>query len=807
MNTLLCNPFMFANESELAGFGTVIESLEELLMYEQNTVLFGVKGSGKTTILQHLFNNRVSYAKGMKNSSGKLRRPLLIQVELTDLRSKNVWALFSTQLRNSVPPILEELDDEYAKKALKDWCMPEKDNKERFPFEQALKSLKDHGFTVVFLMDHFQYFCDPKYADQHEDLRSVLSSNTLKVIAATDEGLDKLSLPEAIRGSYLIHSLSSNAVTVRGLSQEELKAYVERTCELESSGVYFSPALTRAIYGQTGGVFPLVKKMAELCYKKLLEGIPGNPEEAKHFCEQQAEQDGFLSTVCAAVLSAMSAEMRSWCKFITSDSAELNRYWAELQVMKPFWSREDWDNHPIPAPKAADDANLAEAIQRLTQRGIFWVDENDDGDVYAFNSPMLQVCMKQWWCEQKESIFTALKTGPLRDSLSKIKVWLGKSDPEGDLLSQFLDEFYASLTDSDKRSLDEKFEAAIKHSGRPISQEWMDEMELEEKPQYYLKMAIVEEDRAKEGRHELVEHDDCSSITNLYGKALEAHLTNVFAKRLSITVTPITIGVVNTALRENVYVLTSRCKGIREKGSSLPEEMEDKTWWSSLYKHIDKVGTIRNRGDHGNMEPPKKEELERMVDLLCSKSDSQPGIFEKCKLAAQVFRDQDELGETASFSPAKPKEGSKQDSNTQEARPRLPRTPVQVIPKERGTTKKNIRGILPYSETTLTFLQTLPLPKSESWTQSKHWASVGGWPVTISVAAFNDCLAQRRAAMSTGLPLGKRLEVDRQKLIELSPLIDVFLERWDEHGSCFIVNAFCDPLGLPGEAFFSVSDP
>ena len=239
------------------------EKLNDRVEGNENTLILGVEGSGKTSLLNMLFTPEYC---SLAASRGKL--VFFADPSITKDGNDLCHHLIK-QLQNSVGKHLPEV----LIQGFEDTLKANKAESEKRQFILACEHLYDKGFMLLMVMDRFEQFVSASNItqDQHDMLRSLLDKDIMRCVVATNYDLEKSSLPEDIAGSLYLQKFQQK-ITLSGFSLEEAQKFIRKNIP-EASRVQFSDKQVTYLYNLTGGIPLLFEQAACHMYDMLERGM------------------------------------------------------------------------------------------------------------------------------------------------------------------------------------------------------------------------------------------------------------------------------------------------------------------------------------------------------------------------------------------------------------------------------------------------------------------------------------------------------------------------------------------------------
>ena len=274
------NPFtgrrMPINDKEKLFFREkYFEELEDRIAERMQTAVLGVKGCGKTSLLQSFFcrEYRIRVASVEKEKGTPILISPLSEFP-THLNSEMVYHHFADMVVNSV-----RILSQCGKKDEMDEILAQLENI-RLTSSNASSRLDStidlvhntYGYYVIMLIDQFEHFTSSSEVtmDHHNLMKSLVEKEYFQFIIATNYDLNKDSLPPHVTGSHFISRFADNEICLKGWDLEEAKMILQM--RLEDNEIQFSDALIEEkIYPITGGIPELLNHAAAYAYDYIAE--------------------------------------------------------------------------------------------------------------------------------------------------------------------------------------------------------------------------------------------------------------------------------------------------------------------------------------------------------------------------------------------------------------------------------------------------------------------------------------------------------------------------------------------------------
>ncbi len=364
MNPFSGNAMAIESLSSLLNRDQTIEKLKERIEREPTqTVIMGVKGCGKSSILKSLFDAKYRIEKAKENI---LISSVTEFPEEAD--SEKIYDHFTAMVTNSIQ-ILSRCGEGELKKEIAEHINSLESHTPSRRFESVVNSLHDiYGFRIVMVIDNFEKFTTSSVVtnDHHEVLLNLLDKS--QYIVATNFDLNQTSLPEKVAGSHFITRFAGNEITVEGWSKLQTVEFL--TEKLKDNEIQFSDNLKKEIYLQSGGIPTLINATADLAYNELFS----NPDE------------GLISFDKLLENNLVKKHFELWSALLTD---------AEVETL--YNMSNDIDNVSVGAQEP------------LSRRGI--LKKNNRNGSYSFSCELYKS-----FCKNKQNLISAAATSPLKIS-------------------------------------------------------------------------------------------------------------------------------------------------------------------------------------------------------------------------------------------------------------------------------------------------------------------------------------------------------------------------------------------------------
>jgi len=294
------NPFRGKNHtvvemSRLYGRNWDVNALWNSIEEGNDVLLLGPEGVGKSSLLQCAMSTE--YRRRMAQERGILiTRPFDYPVKL---ENEKVFPFLVDQVTLSLS-VLPESDEERISQRISREKGRFSDSKELFT--SVINMMYDREqYRIVLVIDNFERFTSsPEVTmDQHETMRDLLEKGYLRFVVATNYDLSKDSLPQGIKGSYLLQKFMGSEQKVAGISMDHAYDMLTRMGGTEMD------SLSDRLWEMTGGIPALLIRAAgEAC--DLMETTPAKEWREEHWAR-----------VSDRVYEAGKLTLKHWCGMMT----------------------------------------------------------------------------------------------------------------------------------------------------------------------------------------------------------------------------------------------------------------------------------------------------------------------------------------------------------------------------------------------------------------------------------------------------------------------------------------------------------
>ncbi|MBO7218321.1 MAG: ATP-binding protein, partial [Clostridia bacterium] len=355
MNPFDINTMPVDKMSDLFYREDIVEAIRENVDTRKQTVILGVEGVGKTSLLKCAFDRkyRIEKAKNGTLISAVTEFP-------SSLKDDEIYNHFAEMIVSSVRILAQCGKTEEMEQIVKECksIRDEGDAPEVYFEKIATTVCHNYEYRIVMVVDNFERFTSSMdiTMKHHELLRKLL--NWMQYIVATNYDLNEDSLPPGLSGSFFLMTFAQNEIRVGGWSAEQTKEYIEYS--LCDSEIKFSEKCIANIHSVTGGIPYLLKMAAHYAYD---------------YIEREKTEEG-LKYADLYNQKIVQTILFHWCKMLTP---------MQIAALRALL-------------KCADDNKIDKAKLRcLYQRGILEnrVDEEPQDDEYIFCCRLLGLFCKE----------------------------------------------------------------------------------------------------------------------------------------------------------------------------------------------------------------------------------------------------------------------------------------------------------------------------------------------------------------------------------------------------------------------------
>lgn len=326
------------------------DQLEAYVENEENVVILGVEGSGKSSLLKFFFSTQRCREAAEANK-------LIFTADLSDTEDGNdLCEYLIDRLMDAAQTLLPETVNSKLERTKE----KAKEKSPKQTFVDLCNCLGSCEYTTLLVMDGFEHFVSsPNITqDQHDMLRSLLDKDIMRCVVATNYDLERTSLPENVQGSLYLQKFQPK-VTLQGFTDEEAVSFLDNM--LADNTIHFNEKQIRLLLDYTGG-------------------IPGLFEmSASHMYDMVEERGGVAPVTLQEILyDASRNTLQRWCKFFTREYEEV------IDFIRPEL-KDPACSVTFTIPHSNQQNRTAAA--RLCDRGLW---EKTVDEEHRFNSLLLQ---------------------------------------------------------------------------------------------------------------------------------------------------------------------------------------------------------------------------------------------------------------------------------------------------------------------------------------------------------------------------------------------------------------------------------
>ncbi len=306
------------------------KSLEEKIDKWCNAVIYGPEGIGKTTFLNHFFTleRKKEFAKrNILVGDGIFPTPDLMD-------RKEIFKFFIDLVRKAVSSLCcvnPEMGNTLLKSCM-EICESYSESSMRLQIMCSL--LYEKGYRILMVIDQFEEFVSSPDVtpEQHNILRSIIANRqkyNVMFVVATNYDFSQTSLPDDVKGSYLLQQLSPDEckIEIHGLSLEECRDLLEQTCpDCQKEDI---PTL----YELSGGIPILLNKAAYYA----ADSFKRNGKTDWGFVQDSIDNDDSVKVLFS-----------HWCRLLTQSETELLNLLAKQSIDGEPFSVELYKDGTIP---------------------------------------------------------------------------------------------------------------------------------------------------------------------------------------------------------------------------------------------------------------------------------------------------------------------------------------------------------------------------------------------------------------------------------------------------------------------------
>lgn len=306
------NPFdgvipAIEDPAELIGREEALQELDLKVRRGMNTVLLGVLGSGKTSLLNTYFN--FAYCKTMASKHHTIVAQTSFPVFLP---CDEVIRFFTDAIVSSLKILKKCGQSERMEAIMEEIREVRADSRNSAGELSEIVQIihRENGYKILIVLDDFEQFTSSNEVTvaHHNLLRSLMDS--IQFVVATNFDLQKDSLADhLLGGSFYLQKFGGNEMLVGGLDEAASGKYLERMTE--GTGVSFTKEEADILCDISGGIPVLLRRAAKHAFDRKLTGTQLGQED---FCE-----------VVAKSAEDMRSTLDNWYKLITADDYRVIR--------------------------------------------------------------------------------------------------------------------------------------------------------------------------------------------------------------------------------------------------------------------------------------------------------------------------------------------------------------------------------------------------------------------------------------------------------------------------------------------------
>lgn len=264
---------------ELLTRSEIISNIEKLAETQnvRNQAFFGLKGVGKTTILQEYFT-----VDRIKNLTALYKNIFVYTMIDHRKTGEDFYFFLLEQVIAGIKNIADEKDrDELSRKV-------DVELKNPYSTESKLKAIindiKTREYRFILVMDHFHCMArDSEIGqDQYETLRSFNQQNQMYYWIATDTSLIDQKATEQYRASFFEQNFTSK-MTICPMPDSEAKAVIRSM--IDNKGIRIEDCELDFIYQITGGVPKFISMIVDMIPQLQIEYDSVNEESIEFLLE------------------------------------------------------------------------------------------------------------------------------------------------------------------------------------------------------------------------------------------------------------------------------------------------------------------------------------------------------------------------------------------------------------------------------------------------------------------------------------------------------------------------------------------
>lgn len=354
------------------------QRLVELDQTSHATALVGPDGLGKASLLETFYSPE-NRRRMLEEEMRIVAAPESYPIDLST--SDDIYKYFFDTIKDTCCSLLLE-EAAWYKQSIKpmsmEGCTSTADCKSRF--RSLLRKLKEQGYSVTLVLDHFQEFTMPRYVNEndpaaverdvgvHRTLNAIMDEQHmgLNFVVATDYDLTKVKYKEMV-GSVLLKRFKPNTILLEGLDLEACKAL--RDDLLADDPIQLSDSVVQQAYLWSGGIPVLLLHFLSRMYELKAKG---------------ATQIDVAADVYAPLNKTCRDLLEGWLKHLDAD---------EKMVLRMLRDGE-----------LAELDLYSDAVSRLEERGLL-VRPLDAPEELEFNSIALEDYVMELELETNVRIF------------------------------------------------------------------------------------------------------------------------------------------------------------------------------------------------------------------------------------------------------------------------------------------------------------------------------------------------------------------------------------------------------------------
>lgn len=416
-------------ESHRRGSEDYFRRLDEIVQGRQNCVLYGVRGAGKTSLLNSYFTpERLCFLAQQEGVDA--RRTIVCRHSFRADENPDGLSISIALLHDLTAAVEELLDQEAlgqeartalekAREQARCTLTPEEAASQtavKAALDRYILALRAKGFSVVVVWDHFDEFTFSQKIslDDHNFMCALLKASShgekasFTFLAVTDNDLHRGSLPylKSIDGSKFLEELKEHR-TLGPISHKDVKAFLVGHLEKVNEGVWFSQELRAEICRCSGAIPGLLYIAARHAYDLVYE-LSG--DEAQYSCLAKKEYEQGKSSLTegeAAQLTALENQLKSR---LQEKLVEAYRITMEKSWFRSFTEIEKLILDEMYAPKDGKATGkcetkgmFSEETESLIDRGILIQSQEDPSGTYMAVSSLMSRVYLPWREKQQKA--------------------------------------------------------------------------------------------------------------------------------------------------------------------------------------------------------------------------------------------------------------------------------------------------------------------------------------------------------------------------------------------------------------------